>query len=173
MSQAILTTSKTVIKDDPRLTIRLKKNVEKHIPIIIIDNHLKIPIKSKILKDISKKRLIIFTSKKNKKSENLIKLGCEIIFCKLNKNNKLNLKNIFNKIYSLNISDILVEAGGVFFTELLNNNLVDEIHLFKSKIIIGKNGIPAIVGKKINQLNLTLNERKNFKDDIYTKYQVN
>ena len=49
-------------------------------------------MKSKILKDISKKRIIIFTSKKNKKSENLIKLGCEIIFCKLNKNNKLNLK---------------------------------------------------------------------------------
>ena len=73
MSQAILTTSKTVIKDDPRLTVRFKKTLEQHIPIIIIDNNLKIPMKSKILKDISKKRIIIFTSKKNKKSENLIK----------------------------------------------------------------------------------------------------
>ena len=173
MSQAILTTSKTVIKDDPRLTVRFKKTLEQHIPIIIIDNNLKIPIKSKILKDISKKRIIIFTSKKNKKSENLIKLGCEIIFCKLNKNKKLNLKNIFNKIYSLKISDILVEAGGILFTELLNNNLVDEIHLFKSKIIIGKHGKPAIIGKKLNQLNVTLNERKKFKDDIYTNCKVN
>ena len=173
MSQAILTTSKTVIKDDPRLTIRLKKTLEQHIPILIIDNNLKIPMKSKILKDISKKRIIIFTSKKNKKSENLIKLGCEIILCKLNKNKKLNLKNIFSKIYSLKISDLLVEAGGIFFTELLNNNLVDEIHLFKSKIIIGKHGKPAIVGKKLSQLNLSLNERKKFKDDIYTNYQVN
>ena len=33
MSQAILTTSKTVIKDDPRLTIRLKKTLE-HLDII-------------------------------------------------------------------------------------------------------------------------------------------
>ena len=130
-------------------------------------------MKSKILKDISKKRIIIFTSKKNKKSENLIKLGCEIIFCKLNKNKKLNLKNIFSKIYSLKISDILVEAGGIFFTELLNNNLVDEIHLFKSKIIIGKRGKPAIVGTTFNQLNLSINERKKFKDDVYTNYQVN
>ena len=102
----------------------------------VIDNNLKIPMKSKLLKDISKKRIIIFTSKKNKKSENLIKLGCEIIFCKLNKNKKLNLKNIFSKIYSLKISDLLVEAGGICFAELLNYNLVDEIHLFKSKIII-------------------------------------
>jgi len=56
---------------------------------------------------------------------------------------------------------------------LLNNNLVDEIHLFKSKIIIGKNGKPAIVGKQLSQLNLFLNERKKFKDDIYTNYQLN
>ena len=72
-----------------------------------------------------------------------------------------------------NVSDLLVEAGGIFFTELLNKNLVDEIHLFKSKIIIGKYGKPAIVGKKLSQLNLSLNERKKFKDDIYTNYQVN
>ena len=172
-SQAILTTSKTIIKDNPKLTVRLNKINESHIPIIIIDKDLKIPLKAKILKDISKKRIIIFTSKKNKKTENLIKLGCEIIFCKLNKNKKLNLKNIFSKIYSLKISDLLVEAGGIFFTELLNNNLVDEIHLFKSKIIIGKHGKPAIVGKKLSQLNLSLNERKKFKDDIYKNYQVN
>ena len=45
--------------------------------------------------------------------------------------------------------------------------------LFKSKKIIGKDGKPAIVGKKLNQLNLNLNLRKKFKDDIYTNYQVN
>ena len=146
-SQAILTTSKTVIKDNPKLTIRLNRNKEKHIPIIIIDKHLKIPKNSKILRDISKKRIIIFTSIRNKKSLNLTKLGCEIIYCKLTKNNKFNFKNIFSKIYKLKIADILVEAGGVFFTDLLKNKLVDEIHLFKSKKIIGDNGKPAILGK--------------------------
>ena len=151
-SQAILTTSKTVIKDNPKLTIRLKKNQEEHIPIIIIDKDLKVPIKSKILNDIAKKRIIIFTSKKNKKSERLIKLGCEIINFKLNKNKKLNLKAIFSKIYKLNIADILVEAGGILFTQLIKNKLVDEIHLFKSPIVIGENGKPAILEKKIKDL---------------------
>ena len=172
MSQAILTTSKTVIKDDPRLTVRFKKTLEQHITIIIIDNNLKIPMKSKILKDISKKRIIIFTSKKNKKSQNLTKLGCEIIYLKLNKHKKLNLKKVFSIIYTLKISDILVEAGGIFFTELIKNKLVDEIHLFKSKIIIGQNGKSAIIGKKLKNLNLSLNEVNNFKDDRYYNYQV-
>ena len=171
ISQAILTTSKTIIKDNPKLTIRLKKN-EIHIPIIIIDKDLKIPMNSKILKYISKKRIIIFTSKKNKKSVKLTNLGCEIIYCKINKFKKLNLKNIFKKIYSLKISDILVEAGGIFFTELLKNKLVDEVHLFKSKIIIGENGKPALWGKKIKELNLSLIMQKNFKDDKYFNYKV-
>ena len=172
MSQAILTTSKTIIKDNPKLTVRIKKNKEKHIPIIIIDKNLKIPLSSNILKDISKKRVIIFTNVKNKKSKNLTKLGCEIVYCKLNKINKINLNSIFKKIYSLKISDILVEAGGVFFTDLLKNKLVDEVHLFKSKIIIGQNGKPAILSKKINDLKLSLQEKREFNSDIYFNYNV-
>ena len=171
-SQAILTTSKTIIKDNPKFTIRLKKKNEVHLPIIVIDKNLKIPLKTNILKSISKKRVIIFTAKKNKKSSNLIKLGCELIFCKLNRDNKLNLNSIFKKIYALKISDILVEAGGILFTDLIKNKLVDEIHIFKSKINIGQNGKPAIWGKKIKDLKFTLEERKNFSDDKYFKYNL-
>ena len=171
-SQAILTTSKTIIKDNPKLTIRLKNRKEIHLPIIIIDKDLKIPKNSNILKFISYKRVIIFTSKKNKKSEFLTKLGCEIIQCKLNRTNKFNLKKIFYKIYSLKISDILVEAGGIFFTELVKNNLVDELHLFKSKKYIGENGKPAIWNKKLKDLKMTLNEKKIFKNDLYFNYDI-
>ena len=100
-------------------------------------------------------------------------LGCELIYCKLNKSNKLNLKNIFKKIYSLNIADVLVEAGGIFFRELIDNKLVDEVHVFKSKIIIGENGKPAINGKKLEDLKISLKETKNFRDDLYLNYSVN
>jgi diaminohydroxyphosphoribosylaminopyrimidine deaminase/5-amino-6-(5-phosphoribosylamino)uracil reductase len=68
-SQAILTTAKTISKDNPRFTVRKKNKIIKHLPVIIIDNLLKISLKSNILKDISKKRVIIFTSTKNTKYE--------------------------------------------------------------------------------------------------------
>ena len=119
-SQAILTTAKTISKDNPRFTVRRKNKIIKHLPVIIIDNSLKISLKSNILKDISKKRVIIFTSAKNKKYEFLKSLGCEIILMKKMKNNQLNLKTIFSKIFSLKINDILVEAGGLLFSDLFN-----------------------------------------------------
>ncbi len=83
-SQAILTTAKTIIKDNPRFTVRKNNLIIKHLPVIIIDNFLKIPLKSKILENISKKRIIIFTTKNNKKLNILKKLGCEIYFIKKN-----------------------------------------------------------------------------------------
>tara|TARA_Y100001970_G_scaffold277480_1_gene381711 strand:+ start:2856 stop:3932 length:1077 start_codon:yes stop_codon:yes gene_type:complete len=170
-SQAILTTSKTILKDDPRFTVRKKNKILKHLNIIIIDRNLKTPLNSKLFKNLHAKRVIIFTTKNNSKSKKLKQLGCEIFEMKSEKN-QLNLKKIFNYIYKLKISDLMVEAGGNFFTELIKNNLVDEIHLFKSPIIIGKKGIPLIKGFNLTNIKKKLIETNKFDDNLYLKYEI-
>ena len=171
-SQSILTTSKTIIKDNPKFTIRKNGKIIKYIPNIIIDNSLKIPLNTNILKDISKKRIIIFTSMKGKKSEFLKKIGCEVILMKKQKNNQMNLKTIFKKIYELKINDVFVEAGGILFSNLLRSKLVDEVHLFRSVKLIGNNGKPAILNKKINDLKTKEIVRKKFGNDIYQHLKI-
>ena len=171
-SQAILTTSKTIIKDNPRFTIRKKNKIIRYIPTIIIDNSLKIPLNTKILKDISKKRIIIFTTVVNYKSDFLKRLGCEIILMKKLKNNEMNLKTIFKKLYELKIKDIFVEAGGVLFSNLLKKNLVDELHLFQSPKSIGENGIPFIINKKIKDINKEEITRKKILNDVYRRFRI-
>ena len=171
-SQAILTSVKTIIKDNPNFTARKKNKIIKYLPIIIIDSSLKIPINSKILKNISKKRIIIFTSKNNKKSKYLKKIGCKIIFMKKNNKSQMNLKNLFNKIYKLEIRDILIEAGVILFTQLINNNLFDEIHIFKAPFNIGNQGIPMINGKFINKSKLFHIYKKKFGNDEYSNYVI-
>ena len=171
-SQAILTTSKTILKDDPRFTVRKKNKIIKNMNVVIIDKNLNISINSKLLKNLHDKRVIIFTSKKNHKSKRLKQLGCEIIEMKII-NNKLNLKKIFTYLYEIKISDLLVEAGGILFADLIKNNLVDELHLFKSPIIIGKNGIPVIEGNNLKNIKKKLIDRVKFDDNLYTQYEVN
>ena len=85
-SQAILTTGKTIMKDNPRFTVRKYGKIVKHIPTIIIDTSLKIPLNIKILKDIGEKRVIIFTSFSGKKNDYLRSIGCEVIIVKKNRN---------------------------------------------------------------------------------------
>jgi len=169
-SQAIFTTAKTILKDNPRFTVRKKNKIIKHLPIIIIDNSLKISLKSNILKDTSKKRIIIFTSKNNQKLKILKLLGCEIFLMKSNKFNELNLNIIMKKILSININNILVEAGGILFTKLLKNKLVDELHLFQAPFNIGKQGKPMIISKNLKEFDLKEIAKKKFGKDIYRQF---
>ena len=117
------------------------------------------------------KRVIIFTSKNNSKSHKLIQIGCEVIEMK-KENNFLNLKKLFNNLYKLKISDLFVEAGGVFFANLIKYNLVDEVHLFKAPIIIGETGIPVINGNDLKMIKKKLLEKIIFGDNLYYKYEV-
>ena len=94
-SQAILTTAKTIIKDNPRLTVRKNNKIIKNLNVVIVDKNLIIPLKSKVLKNLHDKRVIIFTNKNNYKSEKLKQIGCEIIEMKI-KNNQFDLKKIFS-----------------------------------------------------------------------------
>jgi len=171
-SQAILTTSKTIIKDDPRFTIRKKNKIIRYMPVIIIDRFLNTPMNSKILKNISKRRVIIFTQVRNKKIIELKKIGCEVFFIKLNSKKLFNLKEIMKKVFNLNINNILVEAGGILFTNLLSNNLVNEIHLFTSVKKFGAEGKPLLVKKSFKNIKLKLTFERNFGKDIYRYYSL-
>jgi len=170
-SQAILTTSKTILKDNPRFTVRKSNKIIKYLNVVVIDKNLNIPLYAKVLKNLHERRVIIFTSKKNPKSQKLKQLGCEIVEMK-SEYNKLNLKKICSHLYKLKISDLLVEAGGILFADLIKNKLIDEIHLFKAPIIIGKKGIPVIEGSSLKNINKKLIETIKFEDNLYSKYEV-
>lgn len=170
-SQAILTTSKTILKDNPRFTVRKNNKIIKYLNVVVIDKNLNIPLYAKVLKNLHERRVIIFTSKKNPKSQKLKQLGCEIVEMK-SEYNKLNLKKIYSHLYKLKISDLLVEAGGILFADLIKNKLIDEIHLFKAPIIIGEKGIPVIEGSSLKKINKKLIETIKFEDNLYSKYEV-
>ena len=167
-SQAILTTAKTIIKDNPRFTVRKNNKIIKYLPVITIDQSLKIPLNCNLIKSLNKRRIIIFTSNNGKKFIKLKSLGCEIFLTKKLKScGEFNLSLIMKKILSLNINNILVESGGIFFTKLLSRKLVDEIHVFKSPFDIGKSGKPMIINKKIEDLSLIEISKNNFGKDVY------
>ena len=170
-TQAILTTSKTILCDNPRFTVRKNNKIIKNLNVVVIDNNLNIPINTNLLKNLHDRRVIIFTSKKNHKSQKLKRMGCEIIEMK-KENNKLNLKKIFTHLYKLKISDLLVEAGGILFADLIKNKLVDEIHIFKAPIIIGEKGIPVIEGKSLKKISKKLLETMKFDNNLYFKYKI-
>ena len=59
-----------------------------------------------------------------------------------------------------------------FFTNLLKNKLVDELHIFQSNKNIGSNGKPLILNKSINDLNIKEISKKKFNDDLYQHLKI-
>lgn len=126
----------TVIKDDPQLTCRigdLKSPIR-----IIVDTNLRIPIKSKVITDLSiSKTIIATTNNANKEKIDLLKnKGVEILICNTN-NEKVDLVDLIEKLGKLNIDSILLEGGATLNYSALEANIVDKIQFYIAPKIIG------------------------------------
>lgn len=130
---AVLVGINTVLSDNPYLTNRFagRNNPAR----VVIDPHLKVPLKSNLLKSGS--RRIIITNRNNdaNKIEKLIGLGIEFLFFE---GEHYAVSRILQKLSSLNIGSILVEGGGKIFSQFFNENLYDEMYLFMAPRIVGQ-----------------------------------
>jgi len=138
----------TIIKDDPFLTDRL---VGRHNPArIVIDPHLKIPMTANFLKDDAR-RIIITSEKDNlKKIKSLQDAGVELIFMS---GDYYPIRNIFEAIGNAGIGSVLVEGGGIIFSQILGRKFYDELYIFVAPNRIGT-GIDFLAenGIDINQM---------------------
>lgn len=156
----IITSSKTILIDDPTLNCRIK-GLEKNSPTrVILDKSLVVPLNSKILKSSSLYRTIIFYNiKKKKKLKALKKLNIKTFKINLDENKQLNLKECLIKIKKLGYSRVFLESGASLNSSFIKNNLIDDFLLFISNNNLNKNGDGNIKSSFYNHLR----RKKNFK----------
>ena len=143
-NDCLLTTSQTVLKDNPLLDCRLE-GLESYSPdIFILDRELKVDLTNKIFKKKNRKIFILHNIIPTKiKSLRYKKKKIELISVSQN-NGSLDIKEVLKKITDYGYQSILVEGGGKISASLLSNNLVDKIYWFKASKFIGQEGISAI-----------------------------
>ncbi|OQM34284.1 bifunctional diaminohydroxyphosphoribosylaminopyrimidine deaminase/5-amino-6-(5-phosphoribosylamino)uracil reductase RibD [bacterium endosymbiont of Pedicinus badii] len=162
-SDAILSTSNTIIKDDPNLTVRwnsLSSRVKKIYSKNMFRNPIRIILDSKNRIDKNKKIFeknseiwIIKTNKDKKKWPYFVK---QIVIPteKVDKNEEYKFDLLFLMKYlgKKRINNVLVESGSIFSSALLKKNLLDEIILYQSPKFFGKYAIPMFNLPKIKKL---------------------
>ncbi|MDX2164227.1 MAG: bifunctional diaminohydroxyphosphoribosylaminopyrimidine deaminase/5-amino-6-(5-phosphoribosylamino)uracil reductase RibD [Gammaproteobacteria bacterium] len=118
-SDAILTTARTIISDDPSLNARLYGEV---IPksVYIIDRNLEIPVSAKIFQ--TAKDVRVFQNE--------------------------SLSEMLEKIAEDGVHDLWVEAGGQLFTSLLTEKLVQRAFVYVAPKIIGKGGVEGFISEQ-------------------------
>jgi|TARA_B100000315_G_scaffold258546_1_gene311106 diaminohydroxyphosphoribosylaminopyrimidine deaminase/5-amino-6-(5-phosphoribosylamino)uracil reductase len=155
----IMTSIKTIINDNSRLTCRINGLKNKSPSKIILDSKLRIPLNSNVLKETFNHRTIIFYNKFNKKKiKSLKKIKIELFKIPIDVDGNLDLHDALIKAKKLGFYRIFLETGMKLTINFLQKNLIDDLNLFISNKRLGKNGENNI--KK--QLKLFLKNKKKF-----------
>ncbi len=150
---AILVGENTVIKDNPKLTSRIKngrnplriivagKKLSSKLNVFADENFLIATTNKKLFKEKKFKGKIIELKIKNKKA---IKLK--------EKNNLVNLNDLMKILGKKGISSVLIEGGSKIYTSFLKQKLIDKFVFFIAPKILGK-GIPVFGDLKTKKIN--------------------
>ena len=139
----LITSSQTIIDDNPRLTCRIAGLDDETPTRIIFDKNLRVPITAKIIKESLLYPTIIFCNQfhnKNKKIRLLKKNKVRVYNVPLDQDGNLDLRKSLIKIKKLGFSRIFLESGVNLIINFLNNNLIDDFKLFKSNKNLGNKG---------------------------------
>ena len=176
-ADAILTTAKTVMKDNATMNIRLAEAEPKELNLIIIDKQLD------ILKEENKGLGIFYPRKEtkiylitDKTYEHTLPENVEIINTNIN-NSECDLMQLNDILLKKNICEVLVEAGGKLNASLLKDKLVDELIVFMGpSLLIDNNALNLFNTNDLqtieDSVQLSLMETQTFDNDIMLKYKL-
>ena len=142
-SDAILTTEKTISRDDPELNVRLGDLKQAKV-VAIIDSRLSLKEEAKIRS--TAKHCLIYHDESYQATKPMS--NCTY-YPVASKNGLLDLSLIMKHLGQLGYQDLWVEAGGLLFSALHRENLVQRTYLYISPKLLGGDAISAFNGDAI------------------------
>lgn len=148
---AIMVGINTVLADNPSLTARLSAKEYKDPIRVIIDSKGRLPLDSNVINSSSNAGVILATTSQigSEKEKCLINKGVTVIKAE-NDDGSVNLKEVMEKLYKLEIDSVLIEGGGTINASALSAGIVDKIiMIIAPKIIGGKSAVTPVEGEGI------------------------
>jgi riboflavin-specific deaminase-like protein len=140
---AVLVGADTIIRDDPRLTVRLVKG--KSPRRVIADSRLRIPLGSKVLGRRSAPSTLIATTSLSDqpKIDRIISTGAQVWRVRKDPSDRVDLRCLLQKLGKADIRSVLVEGGARILTSSLKRRLADYLVVVMAPKIVGK-GIDSV-----------------------------
>lgn len=144
---AVLVGVNTVIKDNPRLNVRLSDMKDVKNPYrIVVDSFLRIPLTSQIVKYNDGKTIVATTEYADdyKKME-LEKKGIKLLITN-SENGRVSLKDLMKKLGEMEMDSVLIEGGSEINASAIEQNIVDKVIFFIAPKIIGGRTAKSPIG---------------------------
>ncbi len=169
---AIMVGINTVLLDDPMLDCRCENPNN---PLrVVCDSNLRIPLDCNLVKTAKEIPTLVATvSEDNEKTQALKNLGVDVI---KTTGDTVNIKELMVELGKKKIDSVLVEGGSSLHWSILEENLVNELHLYIApKIVGGKDAKLAVGGAGLESVNdafmFTAPKVEVFGDDILITYK--
>ena len=137
---------RTVLRDDPKLTVKLAKDRKPHR--IIVDSVAQTPLRSYVVrtaKDIPTIVAVTSTAPKNR-IETLQQDGVRILVC--GNGPLVSVKILLRTLRKIGLGRILLEGGGALNWSMLSNGLVDEVSVsITPRILGGEKAVSLVEGR--------------------------
>ncbi len=126
-SDAILTTAKTIICDNPQLNVRNGETIAK--PVYILDRELKTPLHATLFSTAKSVTLFYANDMPESRLEPYIQNNIRCIAVDT-KQQKLNLLSVIEHIGKDGVHDLWIEAGGICFSEFARQHLLNTMLIY-------------------------------------------
>ncbi|HXI84761.1 MAG TPA: bifunctional diaminohydroxyphosphoribosylaminopyrimidine deaminase/5-amino-6-(5-phosphoribosylamino)uracil reductase RibD [Verrucomicrobiae bacterium] len=145
-ADAIMVGANTVIRDDPRLTVR--RVVRGKQPWrVVVDGRGRCPLAAKLFTNGHRQRSIVLTTSSSSPRwrRDLGRSGVRVLVIKGNKG-RSHLRAALRVLGKMGITSVLVEGGGELLGSLFDKRLVDKVALFFAPVVIGGQDAVTAVG---------------------------
>jgi len=142
---ALMVGINTIIRDDPRLTVRHPQWGKKNIMRVILDSNLRIPLRARILSTLANGDILVFasTDAPTRKREELMSRGVEVVGLHGSARG-LFLNEVLARLGERGIASLLVEGGSRLLTAMLEGHYADKLFLAFSPRLIGGERAPSV-----------------------------
>jgi diaminohydroxyphosphoribosylaminopyrimidine deaminase/5-amino-6-(5-phosphoribosylamino)uracil reductase len=145
---AVLVGANTVIRDDPRLTVR--HGVRGKQPWrVVVDARGRSPRKARLFTDTLRQRTIVFTTRLSPpRWRRDLALRDVIVIGVPARERRVDLRVALRELARMDVTSVLIEGGGELLGSLFDARLVDKVSFFYAPNIIGgRAAVPAVAGE--------------------------
>jgi len=142
---ALMVGVNTIIRDNPRLTVRHPQWKKKKIMRVILDSDLRLPLRSRLLSTLASGGILVFTSGEApaRKKEELMRRGVEVIGLPSSAQG-IHLNEVLARLGERGITSLLVEGGSRLLTAMIEGRHADKLFLTFSPRLIGGERAPSV-----------------------------
>lgn len=166
---------RTLLRDNPRLTVKFAKSRKPHR--IIVDSNAQTPLAAYVVRTAKEIPTIVAVTSRAPKNriEILERKGVKVLVC--GKGPLVSVEILLWTLRKLGIQKILVEGGGALNWSMLSSGLVDEISVaITPRILGGEKAVSLVEGKGSsfvkNGVKLKLLNTAKYGPDLVVRYEV-